>query len=116
PVRVRVSARSARPMVRPVRGSASRGRPMVRPVRGSARSARVPQMAAGARQAPTVVAPPLRPTPINEQRPQGRDQECVMSEETTQASPEDLTRRLEEEGEIAADYLEELLDIVDLDG
>jgi spoIIIJ-associated protein len=27
-----------------------------------------------------------------------------------------LTRRLEEEGEIAADYLEELLDIVDLDG
>ena len=30
--------------------------------------------------------------------------------------PETLTRRLEEEGEIAADYLEELLDIVDLDG
>jgi len=27
-----------------------------------------------------------------------------------------LTRRLEEEGEVAADYLEELLDIVDLDG
>ncbi len=27
-----------------------------------------------------------------------------------------LTRRLEEEGEIAADYLEELLDITDLDG
>jgi spoIIIJ-associated protein len=31
--------------------------------------------------------------------------------------PDDsLTRRLEEEGEIAADYLEELLDIADLDG
>lgn len=28
----------------------------------------------------------------------------------------DLVRRLEEEGEIAADYLEELLDITDLDG
>lgn len=32
------------------------------------------------------------------------------------SDPEVLTRRLEEEGEIAADYLEELLDIVDLDG
>lgn len=34
------------------------------------------------------------------------------------AAPDDssLTRRLEEEGEIAADYLEELLDIVDADG
>lgn len=30
--------------------------------------------------------------------------------------PEDRTKRLEEEGEIAADYLEELLDIADLDG
>jgi spoIIIJ-associated protein len=32
------------------------------------------------------------------------------------APDETLTRRLEEEGEIAADYLEELLDIVDADG
>lgn len=31
-------------------------------------------------------------------------------------SPSATTRRLEEEGEIAADYLEELLDILDLDG
>ena len=31
-------------------------------------------------------------------------------------APEAGTRRLEEEGEIAADYLEELLDIADLDG
>jgi spoIIIJ-associated protein len=30
--------------------------------------------------------------------------------------PEDRTKRLEEEGEIAADYLEEFLDIADLDG
>ena len=30
--------------------------------------------------------------------------------------PEGVTRRLEEEGEIAADYLEELLDIADVDG
>jgi len=34
----------------------------------------------------------------------------------TLASEEHPTSRLEEEGEIAADYLEELLDIVDLDG
>lgn len=37
---------------------------------------------------------------------------------TTPDDPGDVTatRRLEEEGEIAADYLEELLDIADLDG
>ena len=41
-----------------------------------------------------------------------------MTETPTEATvePENVTRRLEEEGEIAADYLEELLDIVDLDG
>ncbi|RPF19466.1 protein jag [Myceligenerans xiligouense] len=39
-----------------------------------------------------------------------------MSESTAGASETDRTARLEEEGEIAADYLEELLDIVDLDG
>ena len=39
------------------------------------------------------------------------------SASATAAVPDDsLTRRLEEEGEIAADYLEELLDIVDADG
>ncbi|WP_449386052.1 Jag family protein [Cellulomonas soli] len=31
-------------------------------------------------------------------------------------APSESTKRLEEEGEIAADYLEELLDIADLDG
>ncbi|MBE1877515.1 protein jag [Myceligenerans pegani] len=40
-----------------------------------------------------------------------------MSESTAGASEtDDRTARLEEEGEIAADYLEELLDIADLDG
>lgn len=45
--------------------------------------------------------------------------ESTMSETGAPVNedPEDsLTRRLEEEGEIAADYLEELLDIADLDG
>ena len=36
--------------------------------------------------------------------------------ESTETSTSDQIRRLEEEGEVAADYLEELLDIVDLDG
>lgn len=46
------------------------------------------------------------------------DQENLMTDSPTDApvEPETLTRRLEEEGEVAADYLEELLDIVDLDG
>jgi spoIIIJ-associated protein len=39
-----------------------------------------------------------------------------MSTETPLDSEPDRTARLEEEGEIAADYLEELLDIADLDG
>ena len=43
-----------------------------------------------------------------------------MSETGAAATEEErgtnLTRRLEEEGEIAADYLEELLDIADVDG
>ncbi|HQY33306.1 R3H domain-containing nucleic acid-binding protein [Actinotalea sp.] len=39
-----------------------------------------------------------------------------MSETPTQDAPQVVTRRLEEEGEVAADYLEELLDIADLDG
>ncbi|WP_125775635.1 protein jag [Antribacter gilvus] len=36
--------------------------------------------------------------------------------DTPAPEAKDLTTRLEEEGEIAADYLEELLDIADLDG
>ena len=38
------------------------------------------------------------------------------SNELPAADDATLTRRLEEEGEIAADYLEELLDITDMDG
>lgn len=48
------------------------------------------------------------------------DQETPMTDISTEApgtaDKATLTRRLEEEGEIAADYLEELLDIADLDG
>jgi spoIIIJ-associated protein len=48
------------------------------------------------------------------------DQENAMNEATSEVLPDtetsSTTRRLEEEGEIAADYLEELLDIADLDG
>lgn len=39
-----------------------------------------------------------------------------MSTQPETAVDADVVRRLEEEGEIAADYLEELLDITDLDG
>ncbi|QCB95060.1 protein jag [Cellulomonas shaoxiangyii] len=39
-----------------------------------------------------------------------------MSTEPETTVDVDVVRRLEEEGEIAADYLEELLDITDLDG
>jgi len=37
-------------------------------------------------------------------------------EETEQGEPKSSAKDLEEEGEVAADYLEELLDIFDLDG
>ena len=43
------------------------------------------------------------------------DEETADSEEAGE-SAEERMRRLEEEGDIAADYLEELLDIADLDG
>lgn len=39
-----------------------------------------------------------------------------VSEEPTEEPEEKTTKALEEEGDIAADYLEELLDIFDLDG
>lgn len=40
----------------------------------------------------------------------------MATSEPTAAADGDLVTRLEEEGEIAADYLEEFLDIADLDG
>jgi len=39
-----------------------------------------------------------------------------VEEETEQVEPKSSAKDLEEEGEVAADYLEELLDIFDLDG
>ncbi|MCW1805310.1 protein jag [Brachybacterium squillarum] len=42
--------------------------------------------------------------------------ESAVTEEEPRESAEERMRRLEEEGDIAADYLEELLDIADLDG
>jgi spoIIIJ-associated protein len=39
-----------------------------------------------------------------------------MTEEITETTGTDRVQRLEQEGDIAADYLEELLDIADLDG
>lgn len=48
------------------------------------------------------------------------DAESSTDSESTTSSPQDderaATKRLEEEGDVAADYLEELLDILDLDG
>ena len=48
----------------------------------------------------------------------GTDDEDEADDATGSAKPKgkESIRRLEEEGEVAADYLEELLDIVDLDG
>ncbi len=40
----------------------------------------------------------------------------AQSEKPSQQSASDRIRRLEEEGDIAADYLEELMDIADFDG
>ena len=43
-------------------------------------------------------------------------EEEVEVKEKTPRDPKDLLKQLEEEGDIAADYLEGLLDIADLDG
>ena len=43
-------------------------------------------------------------------------EEEVEVKEKTSRDPKDLLKQLEEEGDIAADYLEGLLDIADLDG
>ncbi|WP_438362064.1 protein jag [Nocardioides antri] len=44
------------------------------------------------------------------------ENETAETEEIQPAGDQDLVARLEREGDIAADYLEELLDIADLDG
>lgn len=42
--------------------------------------------------------------------------ETVTADDVTEAAPASTPDQLEEEGDIAADYIEELLDITDLDG
>lgn len=44
------------------------------------------------------------------------DEMDMTSEQDVPVQPENVGRRLDEEGDIAADYLEELLDIADIDG
>lgn len=60
------------------------------------------------------------PTPVDDDvsTAEGQAAAEAPAEETEAAaeSDEERMRRLEEEGDIAADYLEELLDIADLDG
>ena len=55
---------------------------------------------------------------MTDSSPDTRTKEIHVSEEETPAAAERPSRveRLEQEGDIAADYLEELLDIADLDG
>jgi spoIIIJ-associated protein len=52
---------------------------------------------------------------MTEQRTEQRTED-VMATDTPVADDAARTKQLEEEGEVAADYLEELLDIADLDG
>ena len=54
-------------------------------------------------------------TPATESETQVETEVDSDSTEATEASP-DRVQQLEQEGDIAADYLEELLDIADLDG
>lgn len=42
--------------------------------------------------------------------------EIIETDESAEAAPSKRVQQLEQEGDIAADYLEELLDIADLDG
>ena len=53
---------------------------------------------------------------MEEQNPELIEQELVDASDEGVSVAKDNTKALEEEGEIAADYLEELLDIFDLDG
>ena len=65
-------------------------------------------------------APAPSEAPAAEQAPSAADaaeeDTAADQEGETGESPQERLQRLEEEGDIAADYLEELLDIADLDG
>ena len=50
------------------------------------------------------------------ERPEGLTDEESGAESAAPAGEEDLEERLVAEGEIAGDYLEELLDLLDFDG
>ncbi|MFC0674956.1 Jag family protein [Brachybacterium hainanense] len=56
------------------------------------------------------------PAPEAPQAASGAENEDEAQESRPAESPAERLTRLEEEGDIAADYLEELLDIADLDG
>src|SRR5690606_8600817 len=71
---------------------------------------------------PGVDGPGEKEPPVSEQDVQSDDTTSEQAETSQEATTSERTtvsasvKRLEEEGEIAADYLEELLDIADLDG
>jgi spoIIIJ-associated protein len=56
------------------------------------------------------------PEPEENRRPASDEETPPEPEETTPLAPAERLKQLETEGDIAADYLEELLDIADLDG
>ena len=53
---------------------------------------------------------------VDLEQPDFNDDDAASVEEESSASAPSKAERLEEEGEIAADYLEELLDVADIDG
>ncbi len=59
---------------------------------------------------------PENPAPSTDTAPAAEQTESTERAERPAEDPAERLRRLEEEGDIAADYLEELLDIADLDG
>lgn len=71
--------------------------------------------------APAGVVDEIQDGPADELEDDELEDDEVEDDDDGEAGPgapkgKDSIRRLEEEGEVAADYLEELLDIVDLDG
>src|SRR5215208_3925573 len=56
------------------------------------------------------------PTPADDAEPAQRDESSNPTPDEVKGEGSALQERLEREGDVAADYLEELLDIADLDG
>lgn len=59
---------------------------------------------------------PAEPAPEGSAEPAAAEAGRESAEQAPADSADDVLQRLEEEGEVAADYVEELLDIADLDG